>query len=465
MKLSIDHYPYLDSAALFACVAEQPWAVMLDSGVIWGAKNPSNNNNCDVLAIKPETTLVSVGSKIIINTENEALEHSDDPLSLLKSHIPTIEYDELASAYLPGAIGYFSYDLVREYEDLPSVACNEEQLPEMAMGIYSVVVVIDHQKKQTSLISIDDYQHNHSTVTEWRDLIENAIDGVNNTFVVASLVSQKISENIDYAQYQKLFDRVRDYTIEGDCYQVNLAKQFTAIVEGNPWQSYLELRNSSPAPYGAYCNYPFATILSNSPESFIQCRDSNVTTSPIKGTKARDHESVENDKLIAKSLLNSAKDRAENLMIVDLMRNDLSRCCELNSVKVPKLFELHSFANVHHLISTIVGKLKNDLHPLDLLKSCFPGGSITGAPKIRAMQIIEELEPNRRGLYCGSIGYVGVDGSLETNIAIRTIVIKDGVARYSAGGGLVIDSDVKEEYQEIIDKASMMKQVFASNTG
>jgi len=196
-------------------------------------------------------------------------------------------------------------------------------------------------------------------------------------------------------------------------------------------------------------------ILSNSPESFIQCRDQRVVTSPIKGTRPR-HQNKQQDTKIANELRNSEKDRAENLMIVDLMRNDLSMCCELNSVEVLKLFSLHSFANVHHLISTITGTLKNGLHSLDLLKHCFPGGSITGAPKIRAMQIIEELEPHRRGLYCGAIGYVGVDGGLETNIAIRTIVVKDGVARFSAGGGLVIDSELKAEYQEITDKAKMM---------
>ena len=150
-------------------------------------------------------------------------------------------------------------------------------------------------------------------------------------------------------------------------------------------------------------------------------------------------------------------------MIVDLMRNDLSRCCELGSVKVPKLFKVHSFANVHHLISTVTGKLKKELHAIDLFRACFPGGSITGAPKIRAMEIIEELEPTRRGLYCGSIGYIGVDGSLETNIAIRTIVVKDGVARYSAGGGLVIDSEVEDEYQELLDKARMMTEALFKN--
>jgi para-aminobenzoate synthetase component 1 len=266
-------------------------------------------------------------------------------------------------------------------------------------------------------------------------------------------------ENMTPAEYKEKFDRVRRYSIDGDCYQVNLTKRFSCEVSGSGWATYRQLRDDSPAPYGAFLQLPFAEVLSNSPENFIQCRQGKVSTRPIKGTRPRDHRDQERDKEIARELKNSEKDRAENLMIVDLMRNDLSRCCETGSVEVPKLFALHSFANVHHLISTITGKLRQDLHVLDLLRSCFPGGSITGAPKIRAMEIIEELEPHRRGLYCGAIGYVGLDGSLETNIAIRTIVVKDGVARFSAGGGLVIDSVVDDEYQELLDKARMMRGV------
>ena len=189
------------------------------------------------------------------------------------------------------------------------------------------------------------------------------------------------------------------------------------------------------------------------------CVEAQVVTSPIKGTRPRDHRSKFKDRMAADALLNSTKDRAENLMIVDLMRNDLSRCCDLGTVKVPKLFALHSFANVHHLISTVVGRLRADLDVFDLINNCFPGGSITGAPKIRSMEIIEELEPCRRGLYCGSIGYLGVDGSLETNIAIRTMVLKDDVVRFSAGGGLVLDSIAEDEFQELNDKASMMSNV------
>jgi para-aminobenzoate synthetase component 1 len=465
VKLYSRELPYINSADLFDKVADQPWAVFLDSGVVETNHNVSKNSDFDVLGIKPSSTLVFDGK--VTHYQHGALEEQlhGDPIAILQAAIPSMEpIDDPQFAYVPGAFGYFSYDLARQYEDLPDRAENDENLPSMAMGIYRVIVLIDHRQRKTWILSLGEALDTLATVGEWEDLIEWSVDfDSDDEFEELAedqdngrLLSGMLAENMDRSLYRKAFAAVRKYTIEGDCYQVNLAKQFSCMVAGDAWLTYRFLRSRSSAPYGAFMNFPFAQVLSNSPESFIQCREGAVVTSPIKGTRPRDHTSPSMDKAIAKSLFNSEKDRAENLMIVDLMRNDLSKCCELGSVKVPKLFAVHSFANVHHLISTITGRLKHGLHSLELLRSCFPGGSITGAPKIRAMEIIEELEPHRRGLYCGAIGYVGADGNLETNIAIRTIVVKDGIARYSAGGGLVIDSKVEEEYQEILDKASMM---------
>ena len=477
MSISVLNFPYCDSATLFEQVADQPWAIYLDSGVLKGQTPSNESGDFDVLAIKPQSMLVFQDG--VTQFRRGAINQSlyGDPLALLQSSLPKFnraEHDAeaLDCAYLPGALGYFSYDLVRRYENLETAAANEEALPEMAMGIYYVIVVVDHHKRCTQIVSVRGVADVQSIIDEWRELIEWS-DETDELKVNAKgrvdeysgrLRAGSVKENMDAVEYRECFNRVRSYSIAGDCYQVNLAKQFSTKVSGDAWLSYRRLRELSPAPYGVYFNLPFAQILSNSPESFIQCRNRQVVTSPIKGTRPRDHKDKAQDERIAQSLLNSEKDRAENLMIVDLMRNDLSRCCELGSVKVPSLFEIHSFANVHHLISTITGVLRQDLHPIDLLKSCFPGGSITGAPKIRAMEIIEELEPDRRGLYCGSIGYIGMDGSMETNIAIRTIVVKDGVARFSAGGGLVVDSTVNEEYQEIIDKASIMNRVLVKHS-
>src|SRR5690606_14358319 len=215
------------------------------------------------------------------------------------------------------------------------------------------------------------------------------------------------------------------------------------------------LRIINPAPFSAYLNTPYAQILSASPERFLRVVGGRVETRPIKGTRPRaGHARL--DAEIIEALAASEKDRAENLMIVDLLRNDLSKCCAPGTVRVPRLFEVESFATVHHLVSTVTGELRADRDALDLLRGCFPGGSITGAPKLRAMQIIEELEPHRRGVYCGAIGYLGFDGGMDLNIAIRTMVYSRGVIRFWAGGGIVADSRLEDEYQETYDKAAAM---------
>ena len=468
-KLNEVLQPYFDSAALFEKVADQPWAIFLDSGVINGERTIDQHADYDVLAIKPTATLVSKGESTEFRrgTINQNL--YGDPLEILKASLPQVlENKEIKSPYVTGALGYFSYDLARRFIQLPNLAEDDEALPSMAMGIYNVVVVVDHKNQCSYIVSYGEQASTLELVEEWTDLIEALTEGSDDLDDFdencVTPLSDLLEENIDRRVYRELFKRIHDYTVEGDCYQVNLTKRFTVRVSDDLWSTYRYLRRHSPAPYASYLNFPFAQVLSNSPESFIQCRNREVSTSPIKGTRPRAHHNKAVDRAIGRSLQLSTKDRAENLMIVDLMRNDLGRCCELGSIKVPHLFDLYSFANVHHLVSTITGTLRKNLHSLDLLRECFPGGSVTGAPKIRAMEIIEELEPNRRGLYCGAIAYVGVDGNLESNIAIRTIVVKDGLARYSSGGGLIYDSNVEDEYQELLDKSKMMTNALFKNT-
>jgi para-aminobenzoate synthetase component 1 len=224
---------------------------------------------------------------------------------------------------------------------------------------------------------------------------------------------------------------------------------------GEPWLAYRTLRRINAAPFSAYLSTPYGQILSASPEQFLKLSAGSVETRPIKGTRPRSSDPAQ-DRAAAAALQMSVKDRAENLMIVDLLRNDLGKTCAPGSVKVPKLFALESFATVHHLVSTVTGRLAAGYDALDLLRGCFPGGSITGAPKLRAMEIIEELEPHRRGVYCGAIGYLGFDGGMNTNIAIRTAVHSEGTMRFWAGGGIVADSVMEAEYQESFDKAAAM---------
>jgi len=247
--------------------------------------------------------------------------------------------------------------------------------------------------------------------------------------------------------------RVRDYIIAGDIFQANLSQRLEAPLEEDPWHLYRRLREVNPAPFAAYLEFDGVYVASASPERFLQLDcTGHVETRPIKGTRPRGI-SPEHDAALSRALWDSEKDRAENLMIVDLLRNDLSRCCRPGTVRVPELFALEGYRTVHHLVSTVVGELDPGRSAEDLLAAAFPGGSITGAPKVRAMEIIAELEPTRRGLYCGSIGYLSATGAMDTSIVIRTLVAAGGRVTFSVGGGIVADSDPESEYQETLQKA------------
>jgi para-aminobenzoate synthetase component 1 len=255
---------------------------------------------------------------------------------------------------------------------------------------------------------------------------------------------------------------VRDYIYAGDIFQANLSQRFEAPFSENPWAFYRRLRTRNAAPFAAFLDFPDAAILSASPERFLQVEvGGRVETRPIKGTSPRGV-GPEHDGALGAALIESAKDRAENLMIVDLMRNDLSRVCAPGSVRVPELFALERYATVHHLVSTVVGQLADGADALDLIRATFPGGSITGAPKVRAMEIIAELEPSQRGVYCGSIGYWSVTGALDTSIAIRTALALGNRLYFSAGGGVVADSRPDQEYRETLDKARGIIDVLAT---
>lgn len=239
---------------------------------------------------------------------------------------------------------------------------------------------------------------------------------------------------------------------------MNMTQCFSTQINKHPINIYERLRTINPAPFAAYLNYDNFKIVGSSPERFLQIRSRKVETRPIKGTLPRG-KSPEEDILNREKLYSSVKDRAENLMIVDLMRNDLGRVCEFGSVKVPELFCVEQYSTVFHLVSTITGVLREDKDAVDCIKATFPGGSITGAPKIRAMEIIDELEPTCRHLYTGSIGYIGFDGDMDINIVIRTILIKKDIAYYQVGGGIVWDSQAEKEYQETLDKGKALKKV------
>jgi para-aminobenzoate synthetase component 1 len=437
--------PYLaDSARLFLHIAEQQWSIFLDSGLA-----EKRQGRFDILATDPMITLVTEGNKTTIYSGESCEISHDDPFNLIKKYLPWQEpISELP--FNGGAMGYFSYDLGRRLEILPNLAADIENIPDMAVGIYHWAVVIDHQEEKSYLVG------NTETEQEWHKLTQIFSAYPNEelsdtTFKVTSAVKSNMTE----IAYTQAFNQIKNYLKEGDCYQVNLAQRFVAECEGNLWTAYCALRQLNSAPFSAYFNLLNMQILSSSPERFLKVSSAHVETKPIKGTRPKKSNQQENQQQID-SLKNSLKDRAENLMIVDLLRNDISKTCIEGSVKVPKLFDIESYETVHHLVSTVSGKLNPKYHALDLLRSCFPGGSITGAPKIRAMEIIEELEPNRRGVYCGSMAYIGFDGNMDSNITIRTLVHSNNTLRFWAGGGIVYDSIKDEEYQESFDKAAAM---------
>ena len=451
----ISPLPYRpDSAELFEAIADEPWAVFLDSG-----RPRTTAGRLDILAARPYATLVTRGGMTEIRRSGkthlgDATLSPADPFDLLRE-VLAAEGGTSTSPALPfagGAIGYFAYDLARRIERLPVRARDAESIPEMVVGIYDWAVVVDHEAGQSWLVSAG---RDPRTEAAWDNLVELFSDpplpGPRRAFQVTG----PVASNFASAAYQRAFARIQRYIAAGDCYQVNLAQRFAAQVAGDHWLGYQALRRLNPAPYSAYLNTPACRILSSSPERFLEVKQGRVETKPIKGTRPR-AAAPEADASLARTLCASEKDRAENLMIVDLLRNDLGKVCVPGSVAVPRLFGLESFATVHHLVSTVTGRLAAGLDAVALLRAAFPGGSITGAPKLRSMEIIEELEPHRRGVYCGAIGWLGFNGDMDVNIAIRTLVSSAGELRFWAGGGIVADSRAEAEYQECLDKAAVL---------
>ncbi len=440
-----------DSTILFDKVADEPWSVFLDSN-----QPASTQGRYDIIAAKPNICLITKNNKTKIQAWSESFTIPGDPFEILEEHLSSHKKYSLKLPFIGGALGFFNYDLGRYIEKIPNKAADDLSLPDMAMGIYSWVIVVDHKNKKTNLVGD---KLDAITRRNWEDLVRTFSAKSSRIKRAEFNVKSSVTSNMSEEDYGNAFERIKNYIREGDCYQVNLAQRFSASVEGSPWLAYQALRKINSSPFSAYMNYPDFQILSNSPERFLSVKDRVVQTKPIKGTRPRS-----NDKSIDQSLMQelqgSKKDQAENVMIVDLMRNDISKNCVLGSVQVPKLFDIESFPNVHHMVSTITGKLRDQRSAIDLLRGCFPGGSITGAPKLRSMEIIEELEPHRRGIYCGSIGYIGFDGNMDINIAIRTIVHKDQSMHFYAGGGIVYDSQVNSEYQETFDKAASIMQLF-----
>jgi para-aminobenzoate synthetase component 1 len=360
--------------------------------------------------------------------------------------------EHCALPFAGGLIGYLAYDFGRLFEPLPDQAIDDLHLPSARLGLYAWALVSDHQEQTSQLVFHPALAH--AERQRLIALFEHPAAQADISFKLTT----PFASDINAEQYRQAIERIHAYIQAGDCYQVNFAQRFRACFEGDPWTAYQALRVACPTPFAGYLALPEGdAVLSLSPERFVKVSQRQVETRPIKGTRPRGRNSAE-DAAFANELLASEKDRAENLMIVDLLRNDLGRTCRIGSVKVPELFRLESYPNVHHLVSAITGELAEGKDALDLIGGSFPGGSITGAPKIRAMQIIEELEPTRRALYCGSLMYLDVRGEMDSSIAIRSLLAKDRQIACWGGGGIVADSQWEAEYQETFTKVRVLMQ-------
>jgi para-aminobenzoate synthetase component 1 len=398
-----------------------------------------------------------------------------DPFSVLAKCLARYKTAPLPGLppFQGGAAGLFGYDLCHSIERLPRPRFDEFQAPDIAIGLYDWVISFDHAAGRAWVISTGfpetDARRRRRRASQRLNEIKQRL--TNRTKTITSAERSRRSDgpllcpsyhvgrfpgllsDFDRAGYMRAAERVIEYLFAGDCFQVNLAQRLLYPLRSSAINLYRRLRERNPVPFGGYFDLGEFVIASASPERFLWCQEGEVETRPIKGTRPR-CESPSQDRRMIEELVASAKDRAENVMIVDLLRNDLGRVCRYGSVRVPAVCAVESYPYVHHLVSEVRGRLRHDLGPVDLLRAAFPGGSVTGAPKIRAMEIIAELEPTARGPYCGSLGYIGFDGTMDTSILIRTFTIGRGWVQFPVGGGIVADSIPEREYEETWHKAA-----------
>ena len=439
---------------LLTAVGAWPEPAILASGPGFGPAG-----RWSVLAAYPRLVFEAIGDRWSIRADDGSVKSGEDPLAELASLIGRFGLADPADApagdappFQGGLIGFFGYDLAPALERLPRKAPRDSRLPDVRMALYDTAVLIDHEKQTITLCAWDLTGEGVEATTRrarfWRRALRDAVESPR---ALGPSSIGPLSSNFARDDYLRAVERALDYISAGDVYQINLSQRFSAQGRVDPLDLFVRLRADSPAPFAALIRWRDLAVVSASPESFYQTRGDVVTTRPIKGTRPRGA-SPEEDQALADELTGSSKDRAELTMIVDLERNDLGRVCEFGSVRVVDPLVLESYAQVHHLVATVEGRLHADVGPIDVIRAVFPGGSITGAPKIRAMEIIDELEPTRRSLYTGAIGYLSRGGTSGFNIAIRTALVEGDRVSYQVGGGIVADSDPEMEYRETLAK-------------
>lgn len=458
MKTFTSEIDITNAAEAFDKVHHLPYSLFIDS-----ADQSHQNSRYSYILCNPLETIESKGDQItIISREKLSTLRNQSPFKVLQDRLDSYDFGTDTVAGLPpfqgGLAGLFGYDLGRALETMPSIAIDDPDMPDMAVGLYDQVIAFDHAQNQTWIIT-------HAR-TELEAQMKEAV--LMNNISAPRRVPINFNPDVNWtaqfkpAAFKQRIEKVRDYVLQGDIFQANIAQKFKSTLPAyfSPYAHYMHMRQQTPAPFATYMNCGSIKISSCSPERFLTVDTENqVETKPIKGTAPRS-DNPQKDAHNKEKLSRSGKDKAENIMITDLLRSDLSKVCDIHSVHVEELCALESFKNVHHLVSTISGKLDTGKTPLNTLEACFPGGSVTGAPKIRAMEIIEELEPTRRGPYCGSIAMIGFNGTLDSNILIRTLVYDNNTVSFQVGGGITAASDPDDEHQETLDKAAGIFESF-----
>ncbi len=457
-----------DAPWCFEAFAPRPFSFWLDSGM-----DPRKLGRWSFMGSDPFLVMKSRGDEIALIKDGVEEIKKGNPFDVLGELLELYKIDggEPPVPFTAGVVGYFSYDLCHFIERLPAKAIDDLNLPECYLGFYDAVVAFDHQENKTYLVSTG---FPETDGEKRRRRAEARLNQLRNMVALApppAAVQEagsgegiKLAANFSHEGYLAAVAKAREYICAGDIFQVNLSQRFEVDINIPPYDLYKRLRTINPAPFASFLNFAGVGIVGASPERFLKLRGDLVETRPIKGTKPRGKTPGE-DRALAQSLLQSVKDRAENIMIVDLERNDIGRVCRYGSVRVAELAILETYPTVFHLTSTVVGQLRQGKDRIDLLKATFPGGSITGAPKVRAMEIIDELEPTRRSVYTGALGYLAFNGDMDLNIVIRTITIKDGRAYFQVGGAIVYDSVPEAEYIETLDKGKALMQALGLALG
>jgi len=470
-------YPLIEEISTPISAAEvarlfqgEHFGFFLDSGI-----DPENLGRYSFVGSNPFMILKSRGQEMsLIGTQGKRISRGnpfDVTNELLKEY--SLDGADAPTPFVGGAVGYFSYDLCHFIERLPSKAVDDLNLPECFLAFYDSTLTFDHLEGKVYVASSgfpeqDEDKRLQRAARRIQDLRDKIHDRAlkpdshyrpysRSTVSAESTeaTAARLRSTFSPQEYIRTVETVREYIAAGDIFQVNLSQRFEADMTTTPYQLYERLRHINPAPFAAYLNFDEVKVVSASPERFLKVSGDRVETRPMKGTRPRGAY-TEEDEALAKELLDSVKDRAENVMIVDLERNDLGKVCRFGTVKVDELWTLEKYATVFQLTSTVEGRLRQGYNRIDLLKACFPGGSITGAPKVRSMEIIDELEPTRRSVYTGALGYLSFDGEMDLSIAIRTILVKDGRAYFQVGGGIIYDSNPVAEYEETMDKAKAL---------